>query len=72
MAIVERHQVYETLDDLFALRRLAFQEGRGDIGSYMSFISGPSRTADIEQTLVVGVHGPKEVHLVLLDSAKEE
>ena len=27
----------------------------------------PGRTADIEQTLVIGVHGPKEVHLVLLD-----
>ena len=72
VAIVEANQVYETLDDLFALRRLAFQEGRGDMGSYMSFISGPSRTADIEQTLVIGVHGPKEVHLVLLNSAQAE
>ena len=72
VAIVEAHQVYETLDDLFALRRLAFQEGRGDMGSYMSFISGPSRTADIEQTIVIGVHGPKEVHLVLLDATRAE
>lgn len=72
VAIVEANQVYENLDDLFALRRLAFQEGRGDMGSYMSFISGPSRTADIEQTLVIGVHGPKEVHLVLLDSVPAE
>ncbi|MEE8443221.1 MAG: lactate utilization protein [Dehalococcoidia bacterium] len=69
VAIVEAHQVYESLDDLFALRRLAFIQGRGDMGSYLSLISGPSRTGDIEQTIVTGVHGPMEVHMVILDQA---
>ncbi len=70
VAIVEPAQVYETLDDVFALRRLAFLRGRGDMGSYMSFITGPSRTGDIEQTIVIGVHGPVEVHMVLLEEAQ--
>jgi L-lactate dehydrogenase complex protein LldG len=35
--------------------------------SMISFATGPSRTADIEKTLVVGVHGPKEVFCFLLD-----
>jgi len=35
--------------------------------SMISFASGPSRTADIEKTLVVGVHGPKEVYCFLVD-----
>jgi L-lactate dehydrogenase complex protein LldG len=35
--------------------------------SLISFASGPSRTADIEKTLVVGVHGPKEVYVFLAD-----
>ena len=33
----------------------------------MSIISGPSRSGDIEQKLTVGVHGPKEAHMVLLE-----
>jgi L-lactate dehydrogenase complex protein LldG len=66
VALVQPEEVIDTLDDLFLLRRLNFLENSGDMGSYLNFITGPSRTADIEQTLVVGVHGPKEVHLILL------
>lgn len=39
----------------------------GNIPSSITFATGPSRTADIEKTLVVGVHGPKEVYLFLVD-----
>jgi L-lactate dehydrogenase complex protein LldG len=35
--------------------------------SLISFISGPSRTADIEKTLVQGAHGPKEIYVMLID-----
>ena len=43
---------------------------RGDLvaaGSNLVAITGPSRTADIEHTLSRGVHGPGEVHVILLD-----
>lgn len=38
-----------------------------ELPSMISFATGPSRTADIEKTLVVGVHGPKEVYCFLAD-----
>ena len=56
--------VYDVKDALQSLKvRYA-----GNIPSLITFASGPSRTADIEKTLVTGVHGPKEVYLFLVDS----
>lgn len=55
--------VYDVKDALIML-----QGKYGDqLPSMISFATGPSRTADIEKTLVVGVHGPKEVYCFLLD-----
>ena len=38
-----------------------------DLPSQISIISGPSRTADIEKTLVMGAHGPKELYVFFVD-----
>jgi L-lactate dehydrogenase complex protein LldG len=48
----------------------ALFEALGDnLPSALAIVSGPSRSADIEQRLVVGVHGPGEVHVVLVPPA---
>jgi L-lactate dehydrogenase complex protein LldG len=41
-----------------------------NLPSLVSFATGPSRTADIEKTLVVGVHGPKEVYCFLVEDGR--
>lgn len=42
-----------------------------DLPSLISVISGPSRTADIEKTLVLGAHGPKQIYVFLLEDRPE-
>ncbi len=55
--------VYDVKDSLQAVK----EKYAGNIPSLITFATGPSRTADIEKTLVVGVHGPKEVYVFLVD-----
>ena len=66
ICIAYTHQLVYDIKE--ALQLLKEKYG-GNIPSSISFASGPSRTADIEKTLVVGVHGPKEVYLFLVDKA---
>lgn len=40
---------------------------KSDVAAYMAFITGASRTADIERVLAIGVHGPKELHILILE-----
>ena len=55
--------VYDIKDGLNGLK----EKYRQYLPSLITFATGPSRTADIEKTLVVGVHGPKEVYCFVID-----
>ncbi len=56
--------VFDVKDALQSLK----EKYAGNIPSLITFATGPSRTADIEKTLVTGVHGPKEVYCFLVES----
>jgi L-lactate dehydrogenase complex protein LldG len=61
IAVIPREKILTGLDELLSLVPLP-----GESSSSMVFITGPSRTADIEQILVRGVHGPGEIHVVVV------
>ncbi len=47
-----------------------FKKIRPEKSGYIAFITGPSRTADIERVLTIGVHGPKRLIIVMVDEMK--
>ena len=73
VAVLGVEKIVPTLDDATAILNVLAKSGTGQkITTYVSFITGPSRTADIELSLSIGVHGPKEVHIILLDNGRQE
>lgn len=62
ICIVKKSCIVPTMEDAFALMRNEI----GEPPRATFFVSGPSRTADIEQTIVIGAHGPYRVHVILI------
>ena len=59
-----RNIIADALEAIPLLRRLQLEQP----SSYLAYITGPSRTADIERVLTIGVHGPKELHILLCEN----
>ena len=62
IAVVAQERIVATMEDAWALLR----QEHGELPRAVNFISGPSRTADIEQTVTLGAHGPARVLIVLI------
>ena len=73
IVLVGIDKLVETVEDATTLCRTAAIFGTGqNITQYISTISGPSKTADIENELVMGAQGAREVHVILLDNGRSE
>lgn len=65
IAVVPQSRIVAHLEDAYALMRAE----RGELPRATNVISGPSRTGDIEQTIVLGAHGPYRVHVIVVAGA---
>jgi len=62
VAVVSARRIVAHMEDAWALARAEF----GQLPRAVNFVSGPSRTADIDQTIVLGAHGPYRVHIIVV------
>ncbi|MBB3255653.1 L-lactate dehydrogenase complex protein LldG [Paraburkholderia bannensis] len=65
IAVVSASRIVAGHEDAFALMRAE----RGELPRAVNFVSGPSRTGDIEQTIILGAHGPYRVHVIVVHGA---
>lgn len=73
IAVVTAEKFVETLEQATSLvKALVLASSGHKLTAYVSFITGTSRTTDIEKQLVTGVHGPEELHIIILDNGRLE
>ena len=64
LAIVKKENILNDIGELFGTLNKLYEDPES-IPACTTFITGPSRTADIELNLTLGVHGPKELHVLI-------
>ncbi len=64
LAVVKKENIVRNIHDLFIILKDQWIQTQ-ELSSCMIFITGPSRTADIELNLTLGVHGPKELYIII-------
>ena len=62
ICVIKQADIYPCMEDVWDLIR---EQGKGMPRS-INFITGPSRTADVEQTIQLGAHGPRRLHVIIL------
>lgn len=67
IVVLYESQLVRHVDDIFPALRAMDPMPRA-----INFVTGPSRTADIEQTLEIGAHGPRRMHVLLIAGSKDQ
>jgi len=66
VVLLDTNNIYHSADDLTSQLKALMQQK----DNYTAFITGASRTADIERVLALGVHGPLELYILLIEGDK--
>jgi L-lactate dehydrogenase complex protein LldG len=72
VALIGMEKLVPTLADANKVCEVTWRYANYTVPSYVSLISAPSKTGDIEKTTTFGAHGPKELHVIFLDGGRIE
>ena len=70
IALIGMEKLVPTLGDAYKVAEVTWRYANYTVPSYVSLISGPSKTGDIEKVTTYGAHGPKEFHVVFMDAGR--
>jgi L-lactate dehydrogenase complex protein LldG len=70
IALVGMEKLVPTLGDAFKVAEVTWRYANYTIPAYVSMVSGPSKTGDIEKVITYGAHGPREFHVIFLDGGR--
>ena len=65
IVVVKADSIGGEMEAVFPMLRARY--GKGEMPRSLNFVTGPSRSGDIEQTLLLGAHGPRALHIVIVD-----
>ena len=72
IALIGMEKLVPTLGDAFKVAEVTWRYANYTVPSYVSLVSGPSKTGDIEKVTTYGAHGPKEFHVIFMDDGRTE
>jgi len=72
IALVGMEKLVPTLSDAYKVAEVTWRYTNYTIPTYVSMVSGPSKTGDIERVITYGAHGPKEFHVIFIDDGRTD
>lgn len=72
IALIGMEKLVPTLGDAYKVSEVTWRYANYTVPSYVSLVSSPSKTGDIEKVTTYGAHGPKEFHVIFLDDGRVE
>ncbi|MFC1902574.1 LUD domain-containing protein [Chloroflexota bacterium] len=72
IALVGIEKLVPTLSEAYKVAEVTWRYANYTVPSYVSLVSGPSKTGDIEKVITYGAHGPRELHVILMDGGRND